>query len=1075
MRPGELIWVPDRWWHATCNLAPWTIGVGSQGWLPGVPHFSTLPPAAAAAMANNASALAGMSDVELGKRVGAQKLSALDIAAKAGNLAAARVLINRGLTSDLRSALASAESRNRSRIVDLLKKLVPDASGPAADLGYPHNVKPETPARGARRTAGMRAAGDQEGGGGGKQRRRKGKGRGGAPRSAGGSGGRNDLTVQQDLGDVQQGYTVERLAALLEAAVAHGLVPRRRIGAIKKKIRAGKRTVRWFVERWEKKLREAGIEASGIGGDDGAARPTGTGRHAPRNTATARAIRAAGGGVDAYGTMAARTGADEGDRYGDAGERASFMTKQGTPNRVFEYEAYGGQQAWGQCDLESVRHADVTQAWLLAQTRPVVIKGATKGWAAYEKWSLDNLLNVYGDDSFYPKGIPGVNETVAEVLRHEPWGGAMYHMGHMKRRGDCYRGDMEPYTPFLGTRMAGDFKVPGYFLPMGLFQMGMGQGGKGLGVPPEAHQMSWFAQIQGRKRWVLNAPNVQKPEAALGRTSRSGADACAIGDVTTEALRCDVEAGDILWLPTFWWHETCGLDDFNVGFGGLTEEASAHGGPREGTCSAEERATSQHYGPGMAMHRVEDIEACTSGNMAGMCPTLNDLERPGGVLYKDPADTADERAKDERRYRQYAVADESGYDPSFTAMGGGNDSGGEDVYSASSEASGGSARPLETWEEVDGYGHEGGEGGEGSVSPSARRGRARAKRQRELQQQQFEADHFDQKYDNFQPPGEDFMTYPAREAWDDAHGADADDGWVYDPFTGDREWGACDIETVRHEDVTREWVLARKTPFIVKGATDDWLAHEKWGLADMLADHGDAPFYVRADGPDANISLSDLLANRGKYNMGHLLRDGDCYKERYRPYSPFLRTRIGGDYKVPKYFSPMSTFQIGIGTGPGIGVPPEQHPGAWFAQIKGRKRWILVPRSTNPPREVMSRGGDRRGRRNLPDHEKCQPSHTARGTMRCDVQMGDIIWVPSFWWHETCGLDQYNVGPVVETLSPNALKRTLNAAACHTYMARDLSLSRGVWSNRYRTQVRRHHGPDRAQPDTPVHRAQPSK
>ena len=69
----------------------------------------------------------------------------------------------------------------------------------------------------------------------------------------------------------------------------------------------------------------------------------------------------------------------------------------------------------------------------------------------------------------------------------------------------------------------------------------------------------------------------------------------------------------------------------------------------------------------------------------------------------------------------------------------------------------------------------------------------------------------------------------------------------------------------------------------------------------------------------ANISLSDLLANRGKYNMGHLLRDGDCYKERYRPYSPFLRTRIGGDYKVPKYFSPMSTFQIGIGTGPGIG------------------------------------------------------------------------------------------------------------------------------------------------------------
>ena len=60
------------------------------------------------------------------------------------------------------------------------------------------------------------------------------------------------------------------------------------------------------------------------------------------------------------------------------------------------------------------------------------------------------------------------------------------------------------------------------------------------------------------------------------------------------------------------------------------------------------------------------------------------------------------------------------------------------------------------------------------------------------------------------------------------------------------------------------------TPFIVKGATDDWAAHDNWGLADMLADHGDAPFYVREDGPDQTIALADLLANRGKYSMGHL-------------------------------------------------------------------------------------------------------------------------------------------------------------------------------------------------------------
>ena len=34
--PGEEVFVPDRWWHATCNLDPYTIGVGGQLWRPGM-------------------------------------------------------------------------------------------------------------------------------------------------------------------------------------------------------------------------------------------------------------------------------------------------------------------------------------------------------------------------------------------------------------------------------------------------------------------------------------------------------------------------------------------------------------------------------------------------------------------------------------------------------------------------------------------------------------------------------------------------------------------------------------------------------------------------------------------------------------------------------------------------------------------------------------------------------------------------------------------------------------------------------------------------------------------------------
>lgn len=34
--PGETILVPENWWHATCNLDPYTIGVGGQLWRPGM-------------------------------------------------------------------------------------------------------------------------------------------------------------------------------------------------------------------------------------------------------------------------------------------------------------------------------------------------------------------------------------------------------------------------------------------------------------------------------------------------------------------------------------------------------------------------------------------------------------------------------------------------------------------------------------------------------------------------------------------------------------------------------------------------------------------------------------------------------------------------------------------------------------------------------------------------------------------------------------------------------------------------------------------------------------------------------
>jgi hypothetical protein len=146
-----------------------------------------------------------------------------------------------------------------------------------------------------------------------------------------------------------------------------------------------------------------------------------------------------------------------------------------------------------------------------------------------------------------------------------------------------------------------------------------------------------------------------------------------------------------------------------------------------------------------------------------------------------------------------------------------------------------------------------------------------------------------------------------------------------------------------------------------------------------------------------NEELGTLLAQNGRYHMGHLVWPADdCYAERFRPYSPFLNA-TGADYEVPAYLQPMKTFQMGIGTGEGIGVPPEDHPSAWFAAVVGRKRWILTPPGPQPPRAMAT-------------HQGCHVDRKTTISQTCDQQEGDILWVPDFWWHETCGLDSYSVG-----------------------------------------------------------------
>ena len=140
--PGDGIILPTRWWHATCNLAPWTVGAGGQGWLPGIPYFATLPPAALAALNGDVAALAALPKAELTAAAGWVQLTPLQLAAKAGRPGTVEALLARGAAGAdaataakrLKHALSFASVSNRTDVKALLRRKLAEVELPPAPL-----------------------------------------------------------------------------------------------------------------------------------------------------------------------------------------------------------------------------------------------------------------------------------------------------------------------------------------------------------------------------------------------------------------------------------------------------------------------------------------------------------------------------------------------------------------------------------------------------------------------------------------------------------------------------------------------------------------------------------------------------------------------------------------------------------------------------------------------------------------------------------------------------------------------------------------------------------------------------
>lgn len=209
------------------------------------------------------------------------------------------------------------------------------------------------------------------------------------------------------------------------------------------------------------------------------------------------------------------------------------------------------------------------EAEFVRASRPVILRGAIGDWPAMRKWSLEYFKREFGD-----RELPIIREKNGS--HYDAQRGLHYERIRLGAYCDLLAAG-EPRGLYLSVRvhealpeLFGDIRQPTYTAGARWARSRFWMGGAGAKGPlhrdlPE----NLYAQIGGRKRFFLLERRltrmVHRHSFRSGVPNYSPVDAEA-PDLArfprfrgAPVLRADLEPGDLLYIPSMWWHQARSL------------------------------------------------------------------------------------------------------------------------------------------------------------------------------------------------------------------------------------------------------------------------------------------------------------------------------------------------------------------------------------------------------------------------------------------------------------------------------------------------------------------------------------
>lgn len=237
-----------------------------------------------------------------------------------------------------------------------------------------------------------------------------------------------------------------------------------------------------------------------------------------------------------------------------------------------------GPAAPSSCDLRRVHADDAALREPASLTAPVIIEGALSGWGALSSWPAKaEFASRHGRAPVRRTSLVNASLDIAQdgVNTKPDSDSQLRHL--LDSLGDegappLLLFEAAPASVSLVRELAADLgggalgSVPALehlAYPTHVVSIG----GPSRGLPPHKHQAAWLGVVVGRKKWSFLPPDALSGDAslyhatALQSPSRWSEAHRARLRRDAGLLECVQAAGEVVLLPSLWWHGTENLGD----------------------------------------------------------------------------------------------------------------------------------------------------------------------------------------------------------------------------------------------------------------------------------------------------------------------------------------------------------------------------------------------------------------------------------------------------------------------------------------------------------------------------------